>query len=169
MAGWPSWRSMCQTWTYITIVALDLFSKRNDVSPFWYNVFLSFGRFAERCVPPTIQEFLQEPLLFHHKIRVDGTCLGAGLAKNGYNKGWTADKWEPQISRLPTPGYKIWKWHQLFWNIKELYVTAIKKYIKKVWISKMNLIQMQMKLNLIQKAIHKILNRNTAPLPKAVE
>ena len=52
-----------------------LFSEGNIVISFWHNVFSSFARFAERCVPSTIQEFLQEPILFHHKIKIDGTFL----------------------------------------------------------------------------------------------
>ena len=52
-----------------------LFSKRSVVNSFWHDVFPSFARFAERCVPSAIQEFLQEPILFHHKIKIDGTFL----------------------------------------------------------------------------------------------
>ena len=31
-----------------------LFSKRSFVKSFWHDVFSSFARFAERCVPSTI-------------------------------------------------------------------------------------------------------------------
>ena len=52
-----------------------LFSKRNAVNPFWRDVFSSFTRFSERCIPQPIYEFLQEPILFHHKIKIEGTVI----------------------------------------------------------------------------------------------
>ena len=52
-----------------------LFSKRSAVNPFWRDVFSSFDRFSERCIPPTIPEFLEEPILFHHKIKIEGTVI----------------------------------------------------------------------------------------------
>ena len=52
-----------------------LFSKRNAVNPFWRDVFSSFTRFPERCIPQTISEFLQEPILFHDKIKIEGTVI----------------------------------------------------------------------------------------------
>ena len=58
-----------------------LFSKRSVVNSFWHDVFSSFARFAERCVPSTIQKLLQEPILFHHKIKIDGTFLSRQVWK----------------------------------------------------------------------------------------
>ena len=52
-----------------------LFSKRSAVNPFWHDDFSSFARFSERCIPQTISEFLQEPILFHHKIKIEGTVI----------------------------------------------------------------------------------------------
>ena len=52
-----------------------LFSKRSAVNPFWRDVFSSFARFSERCIPQTISEILREPILFHHKIKIDGTVI----------------------------------------------------------------------------------------------
>ena len=52
-----------------------LFSKRSAVNPFWRDVFSSFARFSERCIPQTISEFLQEPVLFHHKIKIEGMVI----------------------------------------------------------------------------------------------
>ena len=52
-----------------------IFSKRGAVNPFWRDVFSSFTRFSERCIPQTISEFLQEPILFHHKIQIEGTVI----------------------------------------------------------------------------------------------
>ena len=52
-----------------------LFFKRNIVNSFLHDAFSSVARFAERCFPSTIQGFLQESILFHHKIKVDWTFL----------------------------------------------------------------------------------------------
>ena len=53
-----------------------LFSKRSAVNPFWRDVFFSSSaRFSERCIPQTISKFLQEPVLFHHKIKIKGTVI----------------------------------------------------------------------------------------------
>ena len=52
-----------------------LFSKCRAVNPFWHDIFSSFARFSERCIPQTISEFLQEPILFHHKIKIEGTVI----------------------------------------------------------------------------------------------
>ena len=38
-------------------------------------LFSSFARFSEKCVPHTISEFLQEPVLFHHKIKIERTAI----------------------------------------------------------------------------------------------
>ena len=51
-----------------------LFSKPSAVNPFRRDVFL-FAGFSERCIPQTISEFLQEPILFHHKIKIEGTVI----------------------------------------------------------------------------------------------
>ena len=51
------------------------FSKRSAVNPLWHDVFSSSARFSERCIPQTISEFLQEPILFHHKIKIEGTLI----------------------------------------------------------------------------------------------
>ena len=55
--------------------SIFLFSKRSAVNPFWRDVFSSFARFSERCIPQTISEFLQEPILFHHKIKREETVI----------------------------------------------------------------------------------------------
>ncbi len=55
--------------------SIFLFSKRSAVNPFWRDVFSSFARFSERCIPQTISEFLQEPILFHHKIKSEETVI----------------------------------------------------------------------------------------------
>ena len=52
-----------------------LFSKRSAVNPFWCDVFSSFARFSERRILQTVSEFLQEPILFHHKIKIEGTVI----------------------------------------------------------------------------------------------
>ena len=52
-----------------------LFSKRSAVNPFWRDVFSSFARFSERCIAQIISEFLQEPVLFHHKIKIEETVI----------------------------------------------------------------------------------------------
>ena len=52
-----------------------LFSKRRAVNPFWRDVYSSFARFSERCILTTMSEFLQEPILFHHKIKIEGTVI----------------------------------------------------------------------------------------------
>jgi len=52
-----------------------LFSKRSAVNLFWHDVFSSFAIFSERCIPQTISEFLQEPILFHHKIKIEVTVI----------------------------------------------------------------------------------------------
>ena len=55
--------------------SIFLFSKRNAVNPFWRDVFSSFARFSESCIPQIISEFLQEPILFRHKIKIEGTVI----------------------------------------------------------------------------------------------
>ena len=37
--------------------------------------FSAFARFAGRCTPSTVAEFLLEPILFHPRIKVGGVCL----------------------------------------------------------------------------------------------
>ena len=54
---------------------LLFFSKRSAVNPFCRDVFSSFARFPERYIPQTISEFLQEPIPFHHKIKIEGTLI----------------------------------------------------------------------------------------------
>ena len=52
-----------------------LFSKRSAVNPFWRDVFSSFARFSERCIPQIYPNFSKNQSLFHHRIKIEETVF----------------------------------------------------------------------------------------------
>ena len=62
-----------------------LSSKRIAVNPFWRDVFFVICQIFKKVhptdyirispIPQTISEFLQEPILLHYKIKIEGTVI----------------------------------------------------------------------------------------------
>ena len=140
-----------------------LFSKRSAVNLFWHDVFSSFARFSERCIPQTISEFLQEPILFHHKIKIEVTVFLRQVWRRLCIRTigqLTSENFEfLEYSRFTTKfGNDI--------NSLEYYgmIKTMQKYKESLYL-RMNLAEIQPKQRRTQSCI---LRQNIRLLPKAV-